>query len=120
MENIIEVKHLVKKFGDFTAVDDISFNVKKGRNFRILGPNGAGKSTTIKMLTTILNPTSGDIKLNGHDASHRFQCGATLVRHRIPGSKPGRRTYRAGEHGSPRRTLWRAEQDSRRSASSNC
>ena len=59
MENIIEVKNLVKKFGDFTAVDDISFNVEKGEIFAFLGPNGAGKSTTIKMLTTILNPTSG-------------------------------------------------------------
>jgi ABC-2 type transport system ATP-binding protein len=65
MENIIEVKNLVKKFGDFTAVDDISFNVKKGEIFAFLGPNGAGKSTTIKMLTTLLHPTSGTITLNG-------------------------------------------------------
>lgn len=70
MENIIEVKNLVKKFGDFTAVNDISFSVKKGEIFAFLGPNGAGKSTTIKMLTTILNPTSGDIQLNGHDAAN--------------------------------------------------
>jgi len=77
MENIIEVEHLVKKFGDFTAVKDISFNVKKGEIFAFLGPNGAGKSTTIKMLTTILNPTSGDIKLNGHDTSG----DADAVRH---------------------------------------
>ncbi len=70
MDNIIEVQHLVKKFGDFTAVDDISFDVKKGEIFAFLGPNGAGKSTTIKMLTTILNPTGGDIKLNGHDAKN--------------------------------------------------
>jgi len=65
MENIIEVKNLVKKFGDFTAVDDISFAVKKGEIFAFLGPNGAGKSTTIKMLTTLLHPTSGSITLNG-------------------------------------------------------
>ncbi len=77
MENIIEVKNLVKKFGDFTAVKDISFSVKKGEIFAFLGPNGAGKSTTIKMLTTILNPTSGDIKLNGHDAT----SDADAVRH---------------------------------------
>lgn len=69
MDNLIEVKHLVKKFGNFTAVDDISFHVKKGEIFAFLGPNGAGKSTTIKMLTTILNPTSGEIKLNGHDTA---------------------------------------------------
>jgi ABC-2 type transport system ATP-binding protein len=65
MENIIEVKNLVKKFGDFTAVDDISFSVAKGEIFAFLGPNGAGKSTTIKMLTTLLHPTSGSIELNG-------------------------------------------------------
>lgn len=65
MENIIEVKHLVKQFGDFTAVKDISFAVKKGEIFAFLGPNGAGKSTTIKMLTTLLHPTSGEIILNG-------------------------------------------------------
>jgi ABC-2 type transport system ATP-binding protein len=77
MDNIIEVKNLVKKFGDFTAVNDISFSVKKGEIFAFLGPNGAGKSTTIKMLTTILNPTSGDIKLNGHDTGRE----ADAVRH---------------------------------------
>jgi ABC-2 type transport system ATP-binding protein len=67
MENIIEVKDLIKKYGDFTAVNDISFNVKQGEIFAFLGPNGAGKSTTIKMLTTLLNPSSGSIKLNGHN-----------------------------------------------------
>jgi len=65
MEKIIEVKNLVKKFGDFTAVNNISFDVKKGEIFAFLGPNGAGKTTTIKILTTLLNPTSGDIKING-------------------------------------------------------
>jgi len=65
MSNIIEVKNLVKRFGDFTAVDSISFEVKQGEIFAFLGPNGAGKSTTIKMLTTLLHPTSGHILLNG-------------------------------------------------------
>jgi ABC-2 type transport system ATP-binding protein len=64
---MIEVKNLVKKFGDFTAVANISFNVKKGEIFAFLGPNGAGKSTTIKMLTTLLEPTSGEISVNGID-----------------------------------------------------
>lgn len=63
----LEVSHLVKKFGDFTAVNDISFTVKKGEIFAFLGPNGAGKSTTIKMLTTLLHPTSGRIIINGYD-----------------------------------------------------
>ena len=66
MENIIEVHNLVKRFGDFEAVKDISFNVTKGEIFAFLGPNGAGKSTTIKMLTTLLHPTSGSIMLDGH------------------------------------------------------
>ncbi len=65
MENIISVKNLFKKFGDFTAVNDVSFDVAKGEIFAFLGPNGAGKSTTIKMLTTLLHPTSGTIELNG-------------------------------------------------------
>ncbi len=62
--NIIQVKNLTKKFKDFKAVDDISFEVKKGEIFAFLGPNGAGKSTTIKMLTTLLKPTSGEIRIN--------------------------------------------------------
>lgn len=68
--NIITVTNLVKKFGDFTAVDGISFDVAKGEIFAFLGPNGAGKSTTIKMLTTLLRPTDGKILLNGHDPAH--------------------------------------------------
>jgi len=67
VENIIEVKNLIKKFGDFTAVNNISFEVKKGEIFAFLGPNGAGKSTTIKILTTLLKPTQGEIKLNNFD-----------------------------------------------------
>jgi ABC-2 type transport system ATP-binding protein len=67
MENIIEVKNLSKKFGNFVAVNNISFEVKTGEIFAFLGPNGAGKSTTIKMLTTLLNPTSGSIELNGNN-----------------------------------------------------
>jgi ABC-2 type transport system ATP-binding protein len=63
-ENIIEVRNLVKRFKDFTAVDNVSFSVKKGEVFAFLGPNGAGKSTTIKMLTTLLSPTSGEILIN--------------------------------------------------------
>lgn len=62
---IIEVKNLFKKFGEFTAVRDVSFSVSKGEIFAFLGPNGAGKSTTIKMLTTLLSPTSGSLFLDG-------------------------------------------------------
>ena len=63
----IDVKNLTKKFGDFIAVNDISFNVEKGKIFAFLGPNGAGKTTTIKMLTTLLEPTSGDMQVNNFD-----------------------------------------------------
>ncbi len=64
---IIEVKNLTKKFKEFTAVDNISFAVEEGDIFAFLGPNGAGKTTTIKMLTTLLKPTEGQIILNGFD-----------------------------------------------------
>lgn len=64
---IISVTDLVKKYGDFTAVNKVSFEVEKGEIFAFLGPNGAGKTTTIKMLTTLLSPTSGKIIINGHD-----------------------------------------------------
>lgn len=65
--NIIEVKNLVKDFQGFRAVNDINFSVEKGIIFAFLGPNGAGKTTTIKMLTTLLKPTSGKISINGFD-----------------------------------------------------
>lgn len=64
---ILQVTNLVKKFKDFVAVNDISFSVDRGEIFAFLGPNGAGKSTTIKMLTTLLLPTSGTILVNGHN-----------------------------------------------------
>ena len=65
--NIIEVKDLTKKFDGLTAVDHISFDVAAGEIFAFLGPNGSGTSTTIKMLTTLLKPTEGHMKLNGAD-----------------------------------------------------
>src|SRR3989338_4225141 len=65
--SIISVTNLTKKFGDLTAVYGISFSVKQGDLFAFLGPNGAGKTTTIKMLTTLLKPTSGEIRLDQHD-----------------------------------------------------
>ncbi len=67
---MIQVHNLTKKFGDLVAVNDVSFSVAKGEIFAFLGPNGAGKSTTIKMLTTLLHPTSGTITLDGHDPVH--------------------------------------------------
>jgi ABC-2 type transport system ATP-binding protein len=64
---IIEVKNLTKKFNKFTAVDDITFDVKKGEIFGLLGPNGAGKSTTLRMLSTLARPTNGTAIIGGYD-----------------------------------------------------
>jgi ABC-2 type transport system ATP-binding protein len=76
---MIRVQNLVKAFGEFIAVNGISFEVRKGEIFAFLGPNGAGKTTTIKMLTTLLRPTGGVVELDGLDpqrdqseARHRF------------------------------------------------
>ncbi len=65
----IEVSHIVKKYGDFTAVDDISFAVKEGEIFGLLGPNGAGKSTLIRMMTTLIPITAGSARVAGHDVA---------------------------------------------------
>src|SRR6478736_4750737 len=65
--NAIEVRSIVKKFGDFTAVNGISFAVEEGEIFGLLGPNGAGKSTLIRMLVTLLPPTGGTAVVNGFD-----------------------------------------------------
>jgi ABC-2 type transport system ATP-binding protein len=69
MEPVISIKNVSKKFGDFVAVDNISLDVQQGEIFAFLGPNGAGKSTTIKMLTTLLKPSSGELKLAGHNVT---------------------------------------------------
>src|SRR5216110_2312318 len=63
----IDVRHIVKKFGDFTAVNGITFGVEEGEIFGLLGPNGAGKSTLIRMLVTLLPPTAGTALVNGFD-----------------------------------------------------
>lgn len=65
--SMISVEHLTKKFGDFVALDDVSFDVKKGEVFGLLGPNGAGKSTTLRILSTLARPTHGTATIGGHD-----------------------------------------------------
>jgi ABC-2 type transport system ATP-binding protein len=65
----IEVDHIVKKYGDFTAVDNVSFFVKEGEIFGLLGPNGAGKSTLIRMMTTLIPITAGHARIAGHDVA---------------------------------------------------
>ncbi len=68
-QNVIHVENLTRKFKNLTAVDNISFDVKKGEIFGFLGPNGAGKTTTINMLCTLLLPTSGKASVNGFDVA---------------------------------------------------
>lgn len=78
--DIIEVKNLAKKFGQFMAVDGVSFQVDKGEIFGLLGPNGAGKTTTIRCILTLIKPTSGELKVSGidvwkHPGRVRQLCG---------------------------------------------
>ncbi|MBO4797663.1 MAG: ABC transporter ATP-binding protein [Candidatus Methanomethylophilaceae archaeon] len=68
-EDIVKVENLTVRFGNFTAVDNLSFTVKRGEIFGFLGPNGAGKTTSIRAMTTLLKPTSGRILIDGHDSS---------------------------------------------------
>lgn len=79
---MIKVQNLTKRFGDLVAVDNISFSVNKGEIFAFLGPNGAGKSTTIKVLTTLLRPTSGKISINGFNPTkdqYEVRCSFGIV-----------------------------------------
>ena len=64
---MIEVEHLTKFYGDFTAVKDISFSVGEGEILGFLGPNGAGKSTTMNIITGYISPTEGTVKINGYN-----------------------------------------------------
>jgi len=75
----IEVEHIVKKFGDFTAVDDVSFSVKEGEIFGLLGPNGAGKSTLIRMMTTLIPITAGKARIAGHDVAKEANAARRMI-----------------------------------------
>jgi len=70
-ENSVEVRNLSRRFGDFVAVDRISFDIPKGEIFGLLGPNGAGKTTTIRMLCGILTPSSGEARVVGFDVARQ-------------------------------------------------
>ncbi|TGD20483.1 ATP-binding cassette domain-containing protein [Levilactobacillus suantsaiihabitans] len=77
-ENAIEVRHLSKRFGDNLAVADLSFNVHRGEVFGLLGPNGAGKTTTLRMITTLLKPDAGQVKIFGHDTATEGRWARSL------------------------------------------
>ena len=91
-ENItLRVNNVTKRFGEFTAVDDLSFDVRAGRVFGFLGPNGAGKTTTIRMIVGITFPDTGSIELNGERISH-------LLQNRIGYLPEERGLYKNGGH----------------------
>jgi ABC-2 type transport system ATP-binding protein len=75
----IEVEHIVKKYGEFTAVNDVSFTVKEGEIFGLLGPNGAGKSTLIRMMTTLIPITSGKARIAGHDVAKEANAARRMI-----------------------------------------
>jgi len=83
--NALEVDHLVKRFGTVNAVDDVSLTVREGETFGFLGPNGAGKTTTIRLLTGVLTPDAGTVRINGIDI-HRHPLDAKMQMGVIPES----------------------------------
>jgi len=77
--NILEVRNLAKKYGDFTAVEDVTFSIEQGEIFGFLGPNGAGKTTTINMLTGLARSTSGSIMLAGVDCVENIKSAQYMI-----------------------------------------
>ena len=76
---MITVEHLTKCYGEFTAVDDLSFEIGEGHVYGFLGPNGAGKSTTMNIMTGCLSPTEGHVKIDGHDILEEPQQAKRLI-----------------------------------------
>src|SRR5207245_11240100 len=83
---IVQVRNLTKRFGDFTAVDGVSFDIRQGEILGLLGPNGAGKTTTIQMLLGLITPTAGEIRMfglpfdcHGDEILGRVQFSSTYV-----------------------------------------
>ena len=81
---MIEVKNVTKKYGSFTAVDNISFTVKDGEVIGFLGPNGAGKSTTMNMITGFIEPSEGTIMINGNDISRKAKRQIGYMPENVP------------------------------------
>jgi ABC-2 type transport system ATP-binding protein len=78
-EEFLVVKDLHKSFGDFKAVNGVSFYIQKGENFGLLGPNGAGKTTTIRMLATVLEADSGEISIGGHSMKREAEAVRSII-----------------------------------------
>ena len=85
---LVAAENLVKRYDKLTAVDDVSFTIDKGQIFGFLGPNGAGKSTTISMLSTYLEPTSGDAVIDGLSVSREARKVKGIIGDRSPGHRP--------------------------------
>jgi ABC-type sugar transport system ATPase subunit len=98
---MIRVDNLVKKFGEVTAVDGVSFSVAAGEIFAFLGPNGAGKTTTIQMLTTLLRPDSGEIRIDGLDPPTGRPADRPTGRNDTIDSCPSRRIRMPGNQCLP-------------------
>ena len=79
VEEYLDVRDLHKSFGDFKAVNGVSFTIHKGEIFGLLGPNGAGKTTTIRMLSTVLDPDSGEIFIGGHLVAKESETVRSLI-----------------------------------------
>ena len=79
IETLIEITGLTKRFGGFTAVDDVTFNVARGEVLGFLGPNGAGKSTTMRMLAGFMTPTAGTARICGHDVQTASLAARTML-----------------------------------------
>ena len=94
----IAVSHIVKKYGDFTAVDDISFSVGEGEIFGLLGPNGAGKSTLIRMMTTLIPITGGTAHIAGFDVKTQADDVRRCMRRNSAGDDLRPRSRRATEN----------------------
>ena len=89
---VIEVSDLVKVYGETRAVDEVSFDVDRGELFGFLGPNGAGKTTTIRILSTLLRPTSGAARVAGYDVTAEPRRGAQAARPRHADARPSTRS----------------------------
>ncbi len=130
---LIEIEGLTKRFGSFTAVDDVSFTVARGEVLGFLGPNGAGKSTTMRMLAGFMIPTAGRARIAGHDVQDDADPRAPRARlsargradlsrdecRRVPAfRRPRARLCRCGAEGA-RRSRDRADHARRRSAAAD-